>query len=578
MSQLSRRGAGLTGLGAFISFLMVLGLIALGAYVLMQPASPTAAGGATSSPTRNMTNGASSASVKDPHGTGEALSGVPIAQLIEPATTTPRLDAAAPYTPKNNIIEIDISEYAGYAGLIAANGGLEPNPESIFTKQFGVLVKLSLSEGENWSQLNNGKFAASATTVDVLAVMGRQFQVTVPVQIGFSRGANGVVVAERIKKVNDLAGQILVASQFNEAEFFIRYLAQEAGLEVVVLSDVSTTPPPNCIGLVFCEDAFIAGDVFLKELSSPKPRLAGCVSWAPKTFEVIEASKGKARMLVSNKNLLVVADILVVNKGFAEANPKAVQGLVAGLIAGNQALRDDPKPHLAAIAKAFKWTPEKTKEELARVHFSNLPENLAFFNGTIDAAGSFGGIYQSSVLAYGKLISNPVDAERFIDVTALKAAEASGTFAGQKIAIAPIKTGSANAIEGAPLLSKDIRFLFLPNSSALNMDAPENLKYLDTIKGYLQISPGSMVLLRGHADHSMVSQFRDQGGETMVRNMALKAVELSKARATEIRKALIERAKIDPKRIESIGRGWEEPTGTDAEKNRRVEVQWFTLE
>jgi NitT/TauT family transport system substrate-binding protein len=182
------------------------------------------------------------------------------------------------------------------------------------------------------------------------------------------------------------------------------------------------------------------------------------------------------------------------------------------------------------------------------------------------------------VLAYGKLITNPVDAERFIDAAALKAAEASGTFVGQKIAIAPIKTGSASAIEGSPLLSKDIRFLFMPNSSALNMDAPENLKYLDTIKGYLQISPGSMVLLRGHTDNSLVSQFRDQGGETLVRSMALKAVELSKARAAEVRKALIERAKIDPKRIENVGRGWEEPAGTDAERNRRVEVQWFTLE
>ena len=570
MSQLSRRGAGLTGLGAFISFLMVVGLIALGAYVLMQPSLPPVK--------QDSTGGGSASSANEAHATGGAIAGAPIAQLIEPATTAPHLDAAAPYTPKNNIIEIDISAYAGYAGLIAANGGLEPNSESIFTKQFGVQVKLSLSEGENWSKLNNGKFAASATTVDVLAVMGRQFQVTVPVQIGFSRGADGVVVAERIKKVNDLAGQIVVATQFNEADFFIRYLAQEAGLEVVVLPDLTIAPPKDRIGLVFCEEADIAGDVFLKELSSPKSRIAGYVGWAPKTFDVIEASKGKARMLVSNKNLLVVADILVVNKGFSDANPKVVQGLVAGLIAGNQALRDDPKPYLAAIAKAFKWTPEKAKEELTRVHLSNLPENLAFFNGTIDAAGSFGGIYQSSVLAYGKLITNPVDAERFIDAAALKAAEASGVFTGQKIAIAPIKTGSASAIEGSPLLSKDIRFLFLPNSSALNMDAPENLKYLDTIKGYLQISPGSMVLLRGHTDNSLVSQFRDQGGETLVRNMALKAVELSKARAAEVRKALIERAKIDPKRIENVGRGWEEPTGTDAEKNRRVEVQWFTLE
>jgi NitT/TauT family transport system substrate-binding protein len=47
------------------------------------------------------------------------------------------------------------------------------------------------------------------------------------------------------------------------------------------------------------------------------------------------------------------------------------------------------------------------------VHLSNLPENLAFFEGTIDAAGSFQGIYQSSVLAYGTgLMKNPADPTR----------------------------------------------------------------------------------------------------------------------------------------------------------------------
>ena len=51
-----------------------------------------------------------------------------------------------------------------------------------------------MSEEETWGKLNNGKFAAAATTTDVLAVLGRQFDVTVPVQIGFSRGADMIVV------------------------------------------------------------------------------------------------------------------------------------------------------------------------------------------------------------------------------------------------------------------------------------------------------------------------------------------------------------------------------------------------
>jgi len=87
------------------------------------------------------------------------------------------------------------------------------------------------------------------------------------------------------------------------------------------------------------------------------------------------------------------------------------------------------------------------------------------------------------------------------------------------------------------------------------------------------------VLLRGHVDNARVSEFRDQGGEQMVKSMALKAMELSRQRALAVSDALRARHKdIETSRIEAVGRGWEEPAGPDSEKNRRVEVQWFTLE
>ena len=55
-------------------------------------------------------------------------------------------------------------------------------------------------------------------------------------------------------------------------------------------------------------------------------------------------------------------------------------------------------------------------------------------------------------------------------------------------------------------------------------------------------------------------------------------MELSKNRAGEIRKLLVEKFGIDAKRIETVGRGWEEPAGPNSDQNRRVEVQWFTIE
>lgn len=498
---------------------------------------------------------------------------------IEPAASSPSIELPAAYVPKNNVVEIDISEYAGYGGLIVANGGLAPNPDSFFAKQYGFQVKISVSEEETWGKLNNGRFAAAATTTDVLAVLGRQFDVVVPVQFGFSRGADMIVVDQGIASINDLAGKTLAGSQFNESEFFLRYLAQEAGLQVKVLRDLDARPGKGEIGMVFYEDAFIGCDAYAFELNSQKPRLNGCVGWTPKTDEVVEASNGQAKMLVSNRNLLVVADVLTVNKGFAQANPKIVQGIVHGILEGNRLLRDQPDQNLGVVAKALGWSDADTRDELTRVHLSNLPENLAFFDGTIDAAGSFSGIYQASVLAYGSRIRNPVDGERFIDLTFLKALQAEGKFADQVVAIAPIRSAAREQLEGDPLLKKDIRFFFEPNSSRLDKTAKQNLDYLDTIKSFLQVSPGSMVLLRGHVDNARIEEFRKQGGEQLVKNMALKAMELSKERAVAVREALLEKHPgIDSKRIEIVGRGWEEPAGADSELNRRVEVQWFTLE
>lgn len=243
-------------------------------------------------------------------------------------------------------------------------------------------------------------------------------------------------------------------------------------------------------------------------------------------------------------------------------------------------VRDHPETQYDVIGRAFKWDREKTKDELAKVHLANLPENLAFFSGAIDAAGSFGGIYQSAVYSYGTdLIKDPVDADHFAETKYLKALDQSGEFADQKIEIKPIRAAAGAAVEGDPVLSKDIRFLFLPNEAKLepgNDDA--NRQNLEIIRKMLQVSPGSTVLLRGHVDNSKVDDFRKTGGEAYVRTMALRSVELSKNRAAEIKRLLVEQYGADAARIDIVGRGWEEPIGADPEQNRRVEVQWFMLE
>src|SRR5688572_19499840 len=241
-----------TLLGKLISFLLVIGLVALGAMMVMR--------GGTSS---------------DPAGSKDAAESGDAPAVSEVKVEVPRLSPAAPFNYKDNIVPIEISEYAGYAGLIAANGGMEPNENSVFFKNHGFKVKLTVSEDESWSELNEGKIAGSVTTVDVLAAYGRQLHAVVPAQIGFSRGADGVVTTTDIKRINGLKGQVIAAAQFTEVDFFIRYLAQEAGLEVHMLGSLDATPHPERLNLVYTEDGFAAGDLFAAELRNGKKRLAG---------------------------------------------------------------------------------------------------------------------------------------------------------------------------------------------------------------------------------------------------------------------------------------------------------------
>jgi NitT/TauT family transport system substrate-binding protein len=501
------------------------------------------------------------------------------AEIVETRREVPKLKAPAAYEMKGGVVEIELSQYAGYAGLIAANGGLEPSTNSLFFKQHGFKVKFSLSEEESWSKLNSGGIAASATTADVLAVYGRQFDVVLPALIGFSRGADGVVVRSDIKRINDLKGKTLASCQFTESDFLLRYLAQEAGLQVNLLDDLATKPDPDKINVISCADGFGAGDLFLRDLQAGRSRLAGCVTWAPKTTEVADASAGKAKILVTNRNLLIVADVLVVNKPFATAHPEVIAGLVDGLIAGNAMVRANPGAYLNTIATAFKWDPAKAKDELAKVHLANLPENLSFFDGTIDSAGSYGYIYESAAAAYGKsIIKYPADADAFLSLKALKALEKSGVYAAQKPEVVPLRTIAAGPVEDEPLLSKNIRFLFQPNSARLDMNSAENKENLERIARAMKVSPGSTILLRGHAEDTLKKKYFDEGGEALVRQVALTALQLSKDRAEEVRKILIEKYGVDELRIRAIGRGWEEPVSKIGAENRRVEMQWFTVE
>ncbi len=196
-----------------------------------------------------------------------------------------------------------------------------------------------------------------------------------------------------------------------------------------------------------------------RQVAAPQ-RLRRLDAEAPRKWS--RESNGRAKVLVSNRNLLVIADVLTVNKAFREGQSRTwCAGLVHGVLEGNRLLRDSPDQHIGVVAKAFKWSDAGRAQRAERTCTCRIFLRIARSSAARSmSAGSFGGIFQSSVLAYGSIIRNPADPQRFVDVSALEALQKKGLYADQKIAIAPIRTATQASLEersaaeqGHPLLT-----------------------------------------------------------------------------------------------------------------------------
>src|SRR5687767_10119945 len=119
----------MTAKGKFVLTLVVLAVVALAAWKWLPKM------------TGSQRDRASSPEAGGPS-TPTAASEAAPAELVETQTEAPKLAPAGAYQPKDNTVDIELSEYAGYAGLIAANGGLEPNDNSVFTKKHGFKLRI----------------------------------------------------------------------------------------------------------------------------------------------------------------------------------------------------------------------------------------------------------------------------------------------------------------------------------------------------------------------------------------------------------------------------------------------------
>lgn len=502
----------------------------------------------------------------------------------------PVLSKPGTYEPELGVVDVELSEYIGYAGLILENNGLAPNVE--FEKKYGFKLRLTLSENEDWSRLNRGELAASATTADVLALYGDQMKVTVPVAFDYSFGADGILVTKDIQNIGQLAGKIVVSARFNESDFFLRYWADQQGLKINVLASDSETPKADMINVLFTEGVDEAMAVFKADLppanstNAKKSLFAGCVGWEPLTSDLLDEHKNELRFLVTNKNLLNIADVLIVNQGFAEAQPKIVQALVTAVLRGNMRARQlQKKPNKAEfdlIAKALTTDPSSpgTAEDIERsirnIYFMNTAENEAFFTDQLPRGDSFEGVWQSANRLYGSALvsANSHNSKVTLLPKIFRSSEIRSLSDG-KISIPLLASNDKGTYSAIASANHDL--VFQRNSAALETEAGAagNAEILTALARKLKREVGCRILLRGHVDGSKLGNVPAEDRP----ELEAQALQLSAERAASVKTVLVDKFLIPEQQIKTEGVGASEPIpGAPGARNRRVEVRTMSLE
>jgi ABC-type nitrate/sulfonate/bicarbonate transport system substrate-binding protein/outer membrane protein OmpA-like peptidoglycan-associated protein len=485
------------------------------------------------------------------------------------------------------LLRIPLDTWGGYAALFAANGGAAPSKDSIFYRNYKFAVELVREESAQ-AQMDGfaaGRFPVIWSSMDGVPLLYDALKGdkrVVPQVIGlfdWSVGGDGILARDFVRKPQDLKGQTILTSSPAPYSFFLLWYLAQLGIS------------PADVKVVHIDDGPKALEAFKKNAG-----IAAWVTWTPFLTDAVEEGNAGfvpgTRLLITSKDAnQLIADAFVARNDFAREKPEIVKGLVMGMLEGYDLLSSNPIPAMEAMTRFYGLSgAAEARGMLDEVHLASYPESAMFFDpeNPIGAQKLF---YLSQ--EYYKLLGVlPADAayeaDRAIDLAALRAAGASGKFAKQKNTIQDsFNRGAAldiNDLESQrTVMANDIKLYFEAQRLEFDIDSDRdetrtNMRLLAKTAEQTKFLGTTVVKLIGHLDTSRVQEFRDKGAQAYVEASA-QAKLISKRRAEFVKRVLVERFGVEEERIITEGRGWDSPVDTaDPQANRRVEVQFLSFE
>lgn len=293
-----------------------------------------------------------------------------------------------------DMIKVQVFTFGGYAGGWYFNEGFDFNSRSRFYTEYGLKVKFVLIDDfdasrQAWKsgkvQVFGNETSAMATEMEGLG----SYNPIAAFQVDWSRGADAMVVGRGITSMRDLKGKKVAVTPSTPSQTFLLWLLDAANMNI---GDVQVVEVPNAIDAA---TAFKSGKVDAALVWSPDDE--ACVREVPGS-KVLQSTKSASN---------IIADVMMVNRDWAEKNRDKLTKLYEGWMRGNAEINcnDINKRKAAKIMADGTGIPEEDAYAgLNNLRLTTHGDNQNYFGKNINYKGVKGeDIYTKMGARYEKL-------------------------------------------------------------------------------------------------------------------------------------------------------------------------------
>ena len=343
----------MTARGKFVLTILILAVVGFGVYRWWDKIAPQSKSQNVSVDTAKMkkelARGQAAAAADI---TSKLLAGDKAVSLVD-GSAIPPVSGVSDYdkTMKDGklVVQFPINIWPGWAPIIVANNGLEPNDESMFFKKYGFYVKLChrgrsgqgarpVRQRPQPRPLGHARHDGAVRAGAGQGLAHRAGHLPADRLVG---GGDGIVARGDIRNINDFRmkdgkRRKVVLAQNSPSHYLIMSLLIDAGID------------PGEVDFKWAADAPAAAKIFVQD-----PSFDAFVGWSPDIYTVTDKVPGTRLVVTTGSANHLIADVWAVRNDFYRDHPDIVANLVRGIFEGMDMVRKDVAGAAQTLSKAY---------------------------------------------------------------------------------------------------------------------------------------------------------------------------------------------------------------------------------